>query len=169
MNENHQSANVYSVDKLISEARRIAREYRQATGKVLPLTAEIAVNDAIRLLGLKAAPKDETGFDAFMDYQGDLLKVQIKGRAIFNEKRSGYRLGQLKLEQDWQAILLVLMDAELETEEIYLAYREDITDVLEGKQNKRGSISVARFKIIGELIWSVDNGLEDGGCWTNAG
>ncbi len=29
---------IYSVDKLISETRRIAKEYRLATGKILPVT-----------------------------------------------------------------------------------------------------------------------------------
>ena len=38
---------IYSVNKLIAETRRIAKEYRLATGKILPVTPEIAINDAI--------------------------------------------------------------------------------------------------------------------------
>jgi hypothetical protein len=41
-----------SIDKLMAEARRLAVEYRQTTGKTLPVTSEIAVYDAIRLLNL---------------------------------------------------------------------------------------------------------------------
>ena len=64
---------IYSVDKIVAEARRVAREYREATGKTLPITAEIAVNDAIRLLGLSPANPGEQGFDAAMTEQ----KVEI--------------------------------------------------------------------------------------------
>ncbi len=38
---------IYSVDKLIAETRRIAKEYRLAIGKTLPVTPEIAIQDAI--------------------------------------------------------------------------------------------------------------------------
>ncbi len=160
---------IYSVDKLVSEARRLACEYREATGKTLPITAEIAINDAIRVLGLTPPGKDERGFDVMMSYRGETLRAQIKGRVIFDERRSGYRLGQLRAEQRWDVILLVIMNAVFEPEEIYLAYRDDITDVLEKSKNKRGAISVARFKIIGELIWTALNGIEDEGFWTNVG
>ncbi|MFQ5661249.1 MAG: hypothetical protein ACE5GZ_12560 [Gammaproteobacteria bacterium] len=160
---------IYSVDKLVAEARRLAREYREATGKTLPITAEIAINDAIRLLTLTPAGRDDRGFDATMLYRGDTLRVQIKGRVIFNERKSGYRLGQLKLEQSWQATLLVLMNSEFEPDEIYLAHRDAILNVLDKSKSRRGAISVARFKAIGELVWSEANGLEDDGYWTNVG
>ena len=80
----------------------------------------------------------------------------------------GHRLGQLKLEQQWDAIALVIMDADFETDEIYLAEREAITESINNSKNKRGSISVARFKIIGELLWSAENGIENDGYWSNA-
>ncbi len=151
---------IYSVDKIVAEARRVAREYREATGKTLPITAEIAVNDAIRLLGLNPANPGEQGFDATMSYRDETLKAQIKGRVIFNEKRGGHRLGQLKVTQKWDVILLVIMDSEFEPNEIYLAYREDIEDVLNKGNNKRGAISLTQFKLIGELVWSEVNGIE---------
>jgi len=160
---------IYSVDKLVEQARRLAYEYREATGKTLPITAEIAINDAIRILGLSPPAKDERGFDATMSYRGETLRAQIKGRVIFDERRSGHRLGQLRAEQPWDVILLVIMNSVFVPEEIFLAYRNDIMDVLENSKNKRGAISVARFKIISELIWTAVNGIEDEGYWTNVG
>ncbi len=158
---------VYAVDKLITQARRLAKEYRQVTGKTLPVTGEIAINDAIRLLGMAAASELNCGFDAVLEYQQQRLRVQIKGRAIVNSKRSGHRLGQLKLEQDWDAIVLVIMDVDYETSEIYLAERETIMEAINESKNKRGSISIARFKIIGDLLWSAENGIENDGYWNN--
>ena len=77
---------IYSVDKLIKETRRIASEYRKATGKILPVTPEIAINDAISILKLTPNNDNNLPFDATMDKEDKTLKVQIKGRAIFNEK-----------------------------------------------------------------------------------
>ncbi|NKB37091.1 MAG: hypothetical protein GKR93_07935 [Gammaproteobacteria bacterium] len=145
---------VYSVDKLIGEARRLAREYRLATGKNLPISGEIAVNDAIRLLEMRSADIDSPGFDAWLEKDDKQLRVQIKGRAIINNRKSGHRLGQLKIEQNWDAIVLVVMDENYESVEIYLASRDDIERTISESNSKRGSLSVSKFKNIGELLWS---------------
>ena len=96
---------VYSVDKLITEARRLAKEYRDATGKTLPIIGEIAINDAIRLLKMEASASNESGYDAVFLYKEERLHVQIKDRAVVNPKKAGHRLGELKLDQNWQAII----------------------------------------------------------------
>jgi hypothetical protein len=162
---------VYSIDKLVGEARRLAADFRRATGKTLPVTAEIAVQDAIRLLGLTAAENVNTGYDAFREREGRKERLQIKGRAIFDEGKSGHRLGQLKLEQPWDFVLLVLMDENYEPVEIHEAERAAIVETLNdpsaSKRTARGMISVARFKIIGRLLWSSANGVEDEGYWDN--
>lgn len=158
---------IYSVDKLMTEARRLAREYRQTTGKTLPITGEIATNDAIQLLKLTPNEMPNQGYDAIMEYRNETLRVQIKGRAIFDEYKSGHRLGQLKIDQEWDAVLLVIMGGDYETQEIYMAMRDDIMDVSKKSKSKKGSITVARFKIIGELLWTVMDGIEDITLWTN--
>ena len=162
---------LYSVDKLISEARRIAAEYRRATGKPLGISAEIASHDACTFLELEPR-EDAVGYDAvgLKGVRQD-LHFQIKGRAIFDEKKGGQRLGQIKIDQDWDKILLVLMDEEFETTEIYEASREDILQDLEevGNTNrqKRGVMSVARFKRIAHLAWNKEEGLVDDEIWSN--
>jgi hypothetical protein len=60
------------------------------------------------------------------------------------------------------------MDANFEPDEIYLTQREAICEVTSENKNKRGSISVARFKIIGDLLWSAENGIENNDNWSNS-
>jgi len=153
---------IYAVDKLIAETRRIAKEYRLATGKTLPVTPEIAINDAISILELEPNDGKELGYDAIYEKNGSHLKVQIKGRAIFNDKKQGHRIGQLKTEQDWDAIILVIMNADFMPEEIYMAERDIILDELEEKKknNKKGAMTLAKFKLISELLWTEQNGFE---------
>jgi len=153
---------IYSVNKLIAETRRIAKEYRLATGKTLPVTPEIAINDAISILELSPNDENIPGYDAIYNVAGESLKIQIKGRVIFNEKRQGHRLGQIKTEQEWDAIILVIMNADFMPEEIYMAKRDEIMDVLEEKRknNKKGAMTIAQFKLISELLWTEQNGLE---------
>lgn len=162
---------LYSVDKLISEARRIAAEYRRTTGKPLGISAEIARHDACTYLELEPN-EDAVGYDA-IGLQGERkgCRFQIKGRAIFDEKKGGQRLGQIKTEQDWDKILLVLMDEEFETTEIYEASRDDMIEDLDEAGNtnrkKRGAMSVARFKRLAHLVWTRDEGLIDQEVWDN--
>ena len=92
---------LYSVDKLISEARRIAAEYRRTTGKPLGISAEIARHDACTLLGLKAVQgPGGAGFDAIGQGAREGKRIQIKGRAIFDERKRTQRIGQLKMERN---------------------------------------------------------------------
>ena len=162
---------LYSVNKLISEARRIAAEFRRTTGKPLGISAEIANHDACTFLQLEAQD-DAVGYDA-IGLHGSRKghRFQIKGRAIFDEKKGGQRLGQIKTDQEWDKILLVLMDEEFETTEIYEASRDDILndldDVSTSNRSKRGAMSVARFKRLAQLVWTRDEGLIDDEVWDN--
>lgn len=161
---------LYSVDKLISEARRIAAEYRRTTGKPLGISAEIACHDACVFLDLEAN-EDAVGFDAVgLSGERKDARFQIKGRAIFDEKKGGQRLGQIKVEQDWDKLLLVLMDEDFETTEIYEASRSDMLEELDestSSRKKRGVMSVARFKHLSHLVWSKEEGLIENEIWNN--
>src|SRR5690554_6176445 len=113
---------VYALDKLMSEARRLAAEYRKATGKPLGgVSGEIAGYDAARLLGLELCRDRPGGYDAVGRGPRSGKRVQIKARAIFDERKSGQQVGQLRLDQEWDLVVLVLMDEDYQPQEIYEA------------------------------------------------
>lgn len=156
--------NPYAVNKLIAQARQLAADYWRATGKPLPgISAEIAENDAARLLDLELAEDREAGYDAVGRGPRQGRRIQIKCRTIFDESKSGHRLGQLKLDRDWDSVVLVLMDDSYEPTEIYEAGREVITETIDAaaasKRSKRGPLSIARFKAIGRLVWTREEGV----------
>lgn len=162
---------VYSVDKLMAQTRKLAADYRKATGQPLPLTVEIANFDAARLLDLKLLQPPPGGYDAIgQSGEREGLRYQIKGRAIFDENKSGQRIGQLKLEQDWDAVLLVLLDEEYQPFAIHEADRCCLEQALaESPSNKRGAMSVARFRIISEQVWTREDGVIEDEIWDNQG
>jgi hypothetical protein len=153
---------VYAADKLITQARVLAAEYRRTMGKPLPgISNEIAEFDAMKLLQLVPNTRGEGGYNA-IDTERDDKRIQIKSRTIFDESKSGQRIGQLKLDKAWDSVVLVLMDENYEPYEIYEAERDDILEFIDESSSraKRGAMSVARFKIIGRLAWTRENGLE---------
>ncbi|MCU7875414.1 MAG: hypothetical protein KZQ84_01195 [Candidatus Thiodiazotropha sp. (ex Lucinoma borealis)] len=160
---------LYAADKLIAQARVLAAEYRRTMGKPLPgISNEIAEYDAVKLLNLEARTQGEGGYDAIDPARGD-KHIQIKSRTIFDESKSGQRIGQLKLDKDWDSVVLVLMDEEYEPYEIYEAERDDILEYVDKSSSsraKRGAMSVARFKIIGRLAWTRESGIESE-VWDN--
>lgn len=162
---------LYAVDKLISQARHLAADYRRATGKSLPISGEIAVHDACTLLNLQPSETPSAGYDAVGQGRREGKRIQIKGRAIFNESKGGQRIGQLKLEQSWDSVMLVLMNADFETEEIYEADREAILEAVEeagsSSRKKRGALSVSRFKRIAQLVWCQQEGEIQDEVWDN--
>lgn len=166
-----QGKRVFSVDKLISEARHLAAEYRRTTGQPLGISGEIAQHDACNLLDLEPVKDASSGFDAIGrgDRQGQ--RIQIKGRVIFDEARKNQRIGQLKLEQEWDSVMLVLMDENYETDAIYEALREIVQDALseqaESNRSKRGAMSVAKFKNVARLVWTRQEGAITDEVWDN--
>ncbi len=144
----------------MQQARQLSANYRRTTGKTLSgVSGEISVYDAIRLLHLAAAP-DQIGYEAIgIETSGDLQgdKIQIKGRTIFSDTRGTQRIGQLKMEQNWDSVVLVLLDDDYDAFEIYEIDRATLTDNIvdkESKKAKKGAMTVARFKKIATLAWS---------------
>ncbi len=162
---------VYSTEKLVAEARRLAAEYRKATGKPLGISSEIAEFDAAKLLNLELCREKTGTYDAIGKGTREGKRVQIKGRAIFDEKKSGQRIGQLKLEQEWDSIILVIMNENYEPIEIFECDKDIILDesdkIPNSKRNKRGAMSLAKFKIISNLVWTQEEGNINDEIWEN--
>ena len=155
---------VYSLDKLITETRRLAAEFRRTTGQSLPVSGEIARHDAARLLDLTLCETRNGGVDALGKGKREGQRIQIKSRILTQDTKSGTRLGQLNTNGDWNTLLLVIMDDEYEPCEIFEASREDITGEIGesagNKRSKRGALSVAKFKNISWLVWTRETGLD---------
>ena len=161
---------LYQVDKLMSEARRIAAEYRKATGKVLGISSEIARHDAARLMNLELTDDQNAGCDAIGHGTREGKRIQIKGRAIFDEQKGGQRIGQLNVEQAWDSVMIVIMDENYEPTEIYEGDRPDLAEALnatDSKRAQRGAMSLAKFKIISRLVWTREEGVVEDEIWDN--
>ncbi|WP_126454210.1 hypothetical protein [Sulfuriflexus mobilis] len=160
---------IFAVDKLISQARILAADYRRTMGKPLAgISNEIAEFDAVNLLGLELCKPRVSGYDAMGTGEREGKRVQIKARVIADDKRSGHRVGQLKMDQDWDIVVLVIMDENYEATEIHEVDREAINEAMQdSKPGKRGAMSVAKFIAIGRLAWTRENGNETDAPWDN--
>ncbi|MBD3671161.1 MAG: hypothetical protein HUJ29_10340 [Gammaproteobacteria bacterium] len=150
----------------MNQTRKLARDYRQAMGKPLAVSNELAIYDAARLLGLDIVDDFDGGYDAVgRDAERKAQRYQIKARAIFDESKSGQRIGQVKMDKEWDAVLLIIMDDNYEPREIFEASRDVIKQALDeagdSKRAKRGAMSVAKFKKIGNRVWAADEGTSD--------
>jgi hypothetical protein len=154
---------LYSIDKLIEETRRLAAEFKRTTGAMLPVTAELARYDVARHLDLILNEQRTGGYDATGTREREGLRVQIKGRVVGDSIKSGHRIGQLNTDADWDLVILSLMDENFEPFEMYQATRAEILQAMAdpaSSRGKRGAVSIAKFRIIGELVWTRENGLE---------
>jgi len=160
---------IYSVDKLIEQARQLAADYKKMMGKPLPgVSNEIAEHDAARLMELTLCEDRTQGFDARRLSNNGPKRIQIKARVIFNDNYRGQRLGQLKLDKQWDSVVLVLMNADYQAIEIFESSRDDVLENLQENTSrmKRGAMSVARFRNIAKLVWTQETGL-DRCAWGN--
>ena len=162
---------IFALDKLIAQARQLAADYRRATGKSLPISNEIAKHDACVALQLKPMEKETGGYDALgQDGEWQGLRMQIKGRAIFDETKRSQRIGQLKLDKEWDAVILVIMNEAFDSVEMYFVPRDAIADALQtdkSSRSERGAMSVAKFKNIAELVWTKEQGRLTKAVWNN--
>ena len=162
---------LYDMDKLYKETRSIAARFRHTMGKNIGgITSELSAYDAARLMGLELCSEQEFGYNAVGVKHAPGKKVLIKGRAIFKDQKSRQRVGQLSLNKDWDLMMLVLLDDNFEPQEIFEATREDVVEALDSKdksKDRKGAMSVAKFKAISQLAWNVDEGLVGDEVWDN--
>lgn len=144
------------LQEILAAAKDVAIRFKKLTGKPLGITGEIAEFSAAKLLDLKLAEARQAGYDA-TDRAG--RKVQIKGRCLPEKPGPGQRLGSIRLDHEWDIVLLVLLDDRFEVIEMWEADRHLIEAAIlapgSKARNERGALAVTKFKSIGTKVWPV--------------
>jgi|SRR5665213_341153 len=143
--------------RLLREAKQLAQEYRLLTGKPLGITGEVAEYEAARVLGIKLTPARQAGYDAVETTNGTVRKLQIKGRCLLDNCKRTQMLGSIRIDKEWDAVLMVLLDQNFDAVAIYQAERAAVEVALRAPgsiaRNERGAMAVSKFKSIGKLRW----------------
>ena len=146
------------IASILPDAKSLARKYRRLTGKPLGITGEVAEFSAAAILGLELAEARKSGYDALRRHNGQITRIQIKGRCISSKANPGQRLGRIQLDKEWDTVLLVIMDEDLEILSMHEAERPDIEQALltpgSKARNERGALSIGKFKSIGREVWN---------------
>ena len=116
--------------EILGEAKQLALEYRRLTGKPLGITGEVAEYEAARILGIQLSPARQDGYDATESIGGRVRRLQIKGRCLLDNCKPGQRLGSIRIDKEWDVVLMVLLDQNFDAVEIYEAHREPIVATL---------------------------------------
>lgn len=142
---------------LLGEAKRLAQQFRILTGKPLGITGEVAEHEAARILGLDLLPPRQAGYDAIEYVDGTPRKLQIKGRCVLPDSKPGQRLGSIDINKDFDAVLLVILDENLDAMEIIEAERQAVINALlepgSKARNERGALGISKFRSIGHVRW----------------
>ncbi|MGD0856915.1 MAG: hypothetical protein ABSA18_14115 [Dehalococcoidia bacterium] len=151
-----------ALKRVIVQAKKVAKQYRAITGKPLGITGEIGEFIAADLLDLKLTEARQPAYDAIAP---DGRRVQIKTRCVLPDTHSGGRLGRIKLDHEWDTVMLVLIDIDFKPIVIYEAPRADIVRELKKPgskaRNERGALSISKFKAIASIVWSRENTFKE--------
>ncbi|WP_138437019.1 DUF6998 domain-containing protein [Marinobacter shengliensis] len=115
------------LQEILAAAKDVAVRFKNLTGKPLGITGEIAEFSAAKLLGLELAEARQAGYDA-IDSSG--RKIQIKGRCLPEKPGPGQRLGSIRLDHEWDSVLLVLLDQSFEVIEMWEADRPAVQEAI---------------------------------------
>ncbi|AOR59401.1 DUF6998 domain-containing protein [Pectobacterium parmentieri] len=144
------------IEALLIEVIDLAAKYKKLTGKPLGITGEVAEFYAAKLLNLKLMGARSPGYDAI---GSDSRKIQIKGRCLPDKFKTGQRIGSIRLEHQWDSVILVLMDEFFVVTEMWEADRSMVEAALlapgSKSRNVRGALSVSKFKQISKKVWPV--------------
>jgi len=147
------------IHAILEEVRKLAIEYHQLTGKPLGVTGEMAEVEAARLLGLELCDARQSGFDATRVRGEGPSRVQIKGRRLLNAK-PGQQIGSIRLNHEWDSVMLVLLDEQFRATAIYEAERTTVEAALTAPgpraRNERGALAVGKFKSSGHKVWPAE-------------
>ncbi|OGO17184.1 MAG: hypothetical protein A2Z15_01825 [Chloroflexi bacterium RBG_16_50_11] len=144
-----------ALKRIMQDAKKVAQQYRNLTGKPLGITGEMGELTAANLLKLKLKPARQPGYDAI---SRNGRRIQIKTRCVLPNSKKSQRIGTIRLNQKCDEVVLVLLDEYFEPIEIYKANYKSIQKELirpgSEARNKRGQLSTSAFKrIAGKHIW----------------
>ena len=147
------------ITPVLEMAKKAAVDYYNLTGKPLGITGEIGEYYAAKLLEFELADVRTPGYDAI----GPNNKlIQVKSRAVSDSKKNKGQVGTIRLEHEWDTVVLVLMNQFFEPLAIYEAERDAITQALKAPgskaRNERGSLAISKFISIGKQIWKHNEG-----------
>lgn len=152
------SIDLIALKSVIQQTKKVAKQYREITGKPLGITGEVGEFIAADLLGLKLTEARQPGYDAIAP---DGRRIQIKTRCVLRDTTSTQRLGGIKFGHEWDTVILVLIDADFEPIAIYEALRANIVRELtkpgSKARNERGALSISKFKTIASTVWSSES------------
>jgi hypothetical protein len=143
---------------ILRQVKDLAVQYYEVTGKPLGVTGEVAEYEASRILGLELCGPRQRGYDAVMRSEdGGEERIQIKGRWFPSKPNPGARVSRLDVSKEWDAVVLVILDAHFQASEIYKASRKRLLERLtrpgSKAQTERGQLSISQFKAAGTKIW----------------
>jgi len=114
-------------------------------------------NEAARLLDIELSPVRQAGYDAIREGTSGTERLQIKGRCLLPNSKPGQRIGGIKLDKEWDVVLLVLLDENFEATDIYEADRPAVEAALlapgSKARNERGALAISKFIAIGRKVW----------------
>ena len=152
------SAELAQIVQILSQAKALAKKYRQLTGKPLGITGEVGEFEVARLLGLDLAIAREPGFDVIRKRGKKVDRIQVKARCLGPEAKRGQRIGGINLKKEWDSVILIIMDEDYIPMVMYEANRPEITEALlkpgSKARNERGALSIEKFRSIGKKIWT---------------
>lgn len=156
--ERKQKADTDRVLELLRRATQLAREYYELTGRPLGITGEVAEFEAVRLIPrLKLAPPRQLGYDATRTRGGRTEHIQIKGRQFsLTGSRKTQRTGAINVNNEWDVLMLVLLNERFETVEIHEIARELVVAEIKrpgSKARARGQLSISWLKQCGQQVW----------------
>jgi len=144
-----------TLSEILSEAKALAKRYRELMGRPLGITGEVAEFEVARLLGYQLCDARQEGFDGISPKDG--RRIQIKGRCLPDGKVKG-RMPAIRLDKEWDAVALVLLDGDLEPMRILEAPRKALEEALNRPgskaRNERRQLGVTQFKAIASELWS---------------
>lgn len=147
--------------EILAEAKKLAQRYRVLTGKPLGVTGEVAEYEAARILGVALTAARQAGYDATETRNGQVFRLQIKGRCVLEGSKPGQRMGSIDIKKEFDAVLLVLLDGNFEATAIYEAPREVVIAALtkpgSKSRNERGALGISKFKSIARIRWQRAN------------
>jgi len=142
---------------VLAEAKALAKRYRALTGRPLGITGEVAEFEAARLLNLELAPVRTAGYDAIERSGSGERRLQIKSRCLLPNCKPGQRLGGIDIAKEWDAVLMVLLDENLDAIAIYEASRDAVLSAItkpgSKARNVRGALGLRQFKAIATCRW----------------
>ena len=148
-----QCVDTESLDALVDSLVSASEEYNSAIGRSLPISTQLGQLFAAKIMGYDIVTGPGIGYQGIKrDDNGKDIRLNFMVKLTSSKRKSG-PLNGLRLDREWDSVVIVMLSGDREVQSIYELSRSTIRELSTKQRRDLSKISVDEVAHMSDRWW----------------